>query len=258
MTARLARAAVTPRPDGSQAPDDYPERGRAAGHARPATEPAASVGSDARPAAGPVASAVSYAGADAVRYWLTRNPAWPDRGPSSRALASRDLSNPWFAVTFAQADAARTGLWAADLGMAPGEPAPPGERLAELLGAPAEIALLDRLSWLAERVAGAARRARPAELPRYLERLAAAWLDCREACPALPFGGAPRRGEAAGISARLLLAEATATALGAGLSLIGAGPEVPAAAQTARSASRLARHDNDDRFGVLVRNARFK
>jgi hypothetical protein len=210
VTARLTRAAITPRPDGSQVSDDYPERGPAAGHARPA--------------AGPVASAVSYAGADAVRYWLTRNPFWPERGPSSQTLAARNLSQPWYAVTFAQADAARVGRWAADLGLGHHEPGWPAARLAELLGGPAELVLLGRLSWLGERVAGAARRARPADLARYLEELAAAWLDCREACPALPFGGAAAPRETAGIGARLLLAQATATALDAGLGLIGAGP----------------------------------
>ena len=70
-------------------------------------------------------------------------------------------------------------------------------------------------------VAGAARRRQPDELPRYLERLASAWLDVREDCPALPFGGRAAPGGAAGTSARLWLAEAAATALAAGLDLVG-------------------------------------
>jgi arginyl-tRNA synthetase len=144
-------------------------------------------------------------------------------------LAARDLSNPWYAVTFAQADAARAGRWAAALGLGHDEPDPPAERLAELLGGPAEVVLLSRLSWLGERVAGAARGARPAGLAHYLEELAAAWLDCREACPALPFGGAAAPREAAGTGARLLLARATATALDAGLGLIGAAPAASSA-----------------------------
>jgi hypothetical protein len=204
-----------------------------------------------------VADAVDFVGADAVRYWLARLPAARagilDRAVSatrdparSRDARSRDarlrdtrapaprrpdadapgappysdpqvLDQDLRAVRFAAADAAATGRWAAELGLARlGPPVPAGE-----LGQPAEIALLTELSWLAERVAGAARRRRPDELPRYLERLAGAWLDVREDCPALPFGGRAAPGGATGTSARLWLAEATATALAAGLDLVG-------------------------------------
>jgi DALR anticodon binding domain len=132
---------------------------------------------------------------------------------SAPPFLGRDLA----VVRFAAADAAVTGRWAAELGLARLEPPLEAGRLGE----PAEITLLTELSWLAERVAGAARRRQPDELPRYLERLSAAWLDVRESCPALPFGGRAAPGGAAGTSARLWLAEATATALGAGLDLVG-------------------------------------
>jgi hypothetical protein len=212
----------------------------------------------------PVADAVAFAGADAVRYWLARLPAArvgildravfvtsdptgpltrapdacapaarapdaraPDaRAPDARALEGEPYSAPPYlsrdlaAVSFAAADAAATGRWAAELGLARLEP--PLE--AGQLGQPAEIALLTELSWLAERVAGAARRRQPDELPRYLERLASGWLDVRESCPALPFGGRAAPGGPAGTSARLWLAAATATALAAGLDLVGIRP----------------------------------
>jgi hypothetical protein len=147
------------------------------------------------------------------------------RAPDARALEGEPFWAPPFlvrdlaAVRFAAADAAATGRWAAELGLARLEP--PLE--AGQLGQPAESTLLTELSWLAERVAGAARRRQPDELPRYLERLAGAWLDVRESCPALPFGGRAAPGGPAGTSARLWLAAATATALAAGLDLVGIG-----------------------------------
>ncbi|HEU5419638.1 MAG TPA: DALR anticodon-binding domain-containing protein [Streptosporangiaceae bacterium] len=224
VTARLRRAAATPLPEGCRPPDDD-ENGTGTDENGTGTKADAKRDRPAvrqpGPPAGPVASAVSFAGADAVRYWLTRSASWPAQGPSAGTLATRDLANPWYAVTFAQADAAATRRRAADLGLWHGEPGLAGERLAGLLGEPAELALLGQLSWLGERVAGAARRARPADLARYLEEVSAAWLDCREACPALPFGGAAAPRTAAGISARLLLAGATAAALAAGLLLTG-------------------------------------
>ena len=212
LTGRLARAAgATPLPPaGSSAVGDAAGGGA--------------------PGGGVAAEAVAYAGADAVRYWLARMPAARAHGLDRMVAAGRDparrhetpYSAPPFvmrdlsAVSFAAADAAAQARWAAELGLARREPLAAGD-----LGKPAEAALLTELSWLAERVAGAARRGQPDELPRYLERLAGAWLDCRESCPALPFGGRAAPGGAAGVSARLWLAGATATALAAGLDLVG-------------------------------------
>jgi len=203
LAGRLAAAAgatVTPSPE--------PER---SSFVRPA--------SPAGPAS--VADAVAYAGADAVRYWLARMAAGRTGQLGRGICVIYDLSDPWYLVSFALADAAAVLGWASDLGLRRTEPA---SWLAGLLGQPAELALLTQLSWLAERIAGAARRGRPAELPRYLEELAGAWLDCRESCPALPFGGRAAPGDQAGISARLWLADATRTALAAGLDLVGVAP----------------------------------
>jgi arginyl-tRNA synthetase len=168
-----------------------------------------------------VAAAVGYAGADAVRYGLSRILSSRASDADHGVRVSYRLDDPWYAVSLAHADAASAQRWAADLGLRREEP---GGSLAGLLGQPSEIALLGRLSWLAERVAGAARRRRPAELPRYLEAVAAAWLDCRENCPALPFGGRAAPSGEAGISARLWLAAATQTVLAVGLELIGITP----------------------------------
>ena len=187
---------------------EQPQRHSRPGHPRPE-----------RP--GPVADAVAYAGVDAVRYGLARVLTDPAGEIGLDHFVRADLADPYYAVCFACADSASTLRWAADLGLSREEP---DERLAGLLGGPAETALLGQLSWLAERVAGAARRGRPAELPRYLEETARAWLDCRESCPALPFGGRAAPGSAAGISARLWLAAATRTVLATGLELIGVTP----------------------------------
>ena len=65
---------------------------------------------------------------------------------------------------------------------------------------------------------------RPAEVPHYLEQVAAAWTACRLACPALPFAGSAAPREAALTRARLLLADAVATVLAAGLRLAGVEP----------------------------------
>jgi arginyl-tRNA synthetase len=122
---------------------------------------------------------------------------------------------PAYAVRYAHAHAASALRQAADLGLSRGEAAEFGPRQ---LAHPSEQLLLAELSWLPERVAGAARRARPDTFPRYLERLAGAYFDCHEQCPAVWPGmavGGPQ------IAARLWLAAATATALRAGLDLLG-------------------------------------
>ena len=88
-------------------------------------------------------------------------------------------------------------------------------------GDPLERALLGAMSWLPERVAWAARRGQPGEFARYLAELADAYHDCREHCPALPFGGhsAPRDPDTT--RARLWLVTAARTAIAAGLDLLG-------------------------------------
>lgn len=166
----------------------------------------------------PVPVALAYHGPDAVRYALARTATGGAMAIERQLSVALDLGNPFVAVRYAHSDAASALRWASDLGLAAGQsggPVPvPAAR-------PAELRLLDELSWLPERVAAAVRRGRPAELPGYLEHLAGAWLDCRENCPALPFCGAAAPSDPAGIAARLQLADAVRTALAAGLGLLG-------------------------------------
>lgn len=170
---------------------------------------------------GPVAAAVAFAGADAIRYALLRTRTGRAVRIDAGSSVKHVLGNPYFAVCFARADAARTRSWAGDLGLHRGEPGEFGP--AKLARAP-ERELLAAISWLPERVAGAARRSQPDELARYLEGLARAYLGCRDSCPALPFMGACAPRDAAGVRARLWLASAADAALGAGLRLLGIDP----------------------------------
>jgi arginyl-tRNA synthetase len=191
---------------------------------RPSSTTRAGPGTARVSARNPAEAVASY-GAEAVGYALARTSA-PRAEPIERQLALPvDLDNPFVAVRYAHADAASTLRWAADLGLARGpRPDPGASSPAELR--PPELTLLDAMSWLQERVAAAARRRRPAELAAYLEYLAAAWLDCRESCPALPFQGraAPDGAAAPRVCARLGLAEAARVTLACGLSLLGVRP----------------------------------
>jgi arginyl-tRNA synthetase len=122
---------------------------------------------------GPVAAAIGYAGADAVRFALARTP--PGVAPPPAAVTARHvLANPAYAVRYAHAAAAAVLRWAAALGAGP---AGPQEFRPRLLTGPEELALLDALSWLPERVAMAARRGRPDEFAGYVEGLAARTID---------------------------------------------------------------------------------
>jgi arginyl-tRNA synthetase len=171
---------------------------------------------------GSVARAVAYHGTDAVRYALARTPM-PGASIVARQLGlPLDLGNPFVAVRYAHADAASTLRWAAGLGLTQDRETAVDGSTTDHLAAP-ELALLDTMSWLPERVAAAARRRRPAELARYLEHLAQAWLDCRERCPALPFYGsaAPALGAGPQTTARLALAAAAQVAMASGLGLLG-------------------------------------
>jgi len=167
-----------------------------------------------------VPAAVTRHGADAVRYALARASAARPRAIERQLGRPLDLDNPFVVVRYAHADAASTLRWAADLGLTPsGEAAQPavGE-----IPRP-ELALIDAMSWLPERVAAAARRARPAELTACLERVAGSWLDCADQCPALPFRGAAAPADPGGpaTARRLGLADAARVVLAAGLRLLG-------------------------------------
>ena len=169
------------------------------------------------------ADAVAFAGSDAIRYALARTGPGGGDAVDAAGCVRNLIVNPFFAARYAQAHAASVLRWAADLGLdrREAEAFRPG-----LLRNPGERELLGALSWLPERTAAAARRRRPDAFARYLEGLAAAWLGCWERCPALPSGGrrAPRDGYQA--AARLWLAAAAQTALGAGMRLLGvAAPE---------------------------------
>ena len=197
LTGRLAEVA------GARTfPSDSAERG-----AIPARRPSRASGS--------VAAAVEFAGAGAVRYALARLPPGTPARVDPCQAAARHLDVPAYAVRYAHAHAVSTLRQAADLGLSLGEPADFQPRL---LAHPSERSLLDELSWLAERVAAAARRARPDAFARYLERLAGAYFDCQEQRPAVWPG---MTADGPGVVARLWLAAATATALRAGLDLLG-------------------------------------
>jgi len=98
-----------------------------------------------------------------------------------------------------------TGATGVPLREATALPGPPAD--------PAELAILDALSWLPERVATAARRGRPDEFARYLEDLASVTIDV------LSSASHPGRGTAPG-SDRLILAGAARVGLAAGLGLL--------------------------------------
>jgi arginyl-tRNA synthetase len=151
-----------------------------------------------------VAAAVAFAGTDAVRFALARVlPGHPVRVDPEK-IARHVPDNPAYAVRYAHARAASGVRWAAALGT--------GEAGPQLLPADrGDLALLDVLSWLPERVAIAARRSRPDEFARYLEDVARVTLDTLTG---------PGNGRAPG-NDRLALAVAARTGLAAGLELLG-------------------------------------
>ena len=158
--------------------------------------------------ASPLPAAIAYAGLDAIRFALARTPPGGAQ-PQAAVLARHVLGNPAYAVRYAHAAAAAVLRWAAALGTGPGEFRP------RLLAGPAELAVLDALSWLPERVATAARRGRPDEFAGYLEELAARTIDTMSTTG---FTTIPNIS-----SARLWHAGAARTGLAAGLGLLGVG-----------------------------------
>jgi len=160
------------------------------------------------PSRGPVAEAIAYAGPDAVRYALARMPPG-GQAPRAAVIARHVLANPAYAVRYAHAAAAAVLRWAAALGTRPAGFTP------RLLAEPGELALLDALSWLPERVAVAARRERPDEFAGYLAELAARTVDTMSTTSFTTISSIS--------SERLWLADAARTGLAAGLGLLGIG-----------------------------------
>ena len=115
-------------------------------------------GPSPRPRNSPVADAIGFAGAGAIRYALARIPPGAPAEVDPGHAAQHRLDIPAYAVRYAHAHAVSALRQAADLGLSLGEAAEFGPRL---LAHPSELVLLDELSWLPERVAGAGRRARP-------------------------------------------------------------------------------------------------
>ena len=156
-----------------------------------------------------MAGAVVYAGADAVRFALARTPPG-GQAPQAAVVARHVLGNPAYAVRYAHAAAAAVLRWAAALGT---RPADPREFRPRLLAEPGELALLDALSWLPERVAVAARRGRPDEFAGYLEGLATRTIDT--------MSTTSFRNVSEISSERLWLAAAARVGLAVGLGLLG-------------------------------------
>jgi arginyl-tRNA synthetase len=171
----------------------------------PLASPQASAAGAPVAAPGPVAEAIQYAGADQVRFALARMPPG-GTAPEAAAVARHVLANPAYAVRYAHAAAAAVLRWAAALGTVPAGFRP--RQLAE----PGELALLNALAWLPERVAVAARRGRPDEFAGYLEELAARTIG------AMNTTGFARISTIS--SERLWLADAARTGLAAGLGLL--------------------------------------
>jgi arginyl-tRNA synthetase len=157
---------------------------------------------------GPVAQAVDFAGADAVRFALAAMPPGGEP-PDPAGVARHVLANPAYAVRYAHAAAAAVLRWAVALGTRPAGFTP------RLLAEPGELALLDALSWLPERVAVAARRGRPDEFAGYLAELAARTIDTMSTTSFTKVADIS--------SERLWLADAARTGLAAGLGLLGIG-----------------------------------
>jgi DALR anticodon binding domain len=156
--------------------------------------------------ASPVPVAVAYAGLDAVRFALAATPPGAVPAPAE-VIARHVLGNPAYAVRYAHAAAAAVLRWAASPDSGPGGFRP------RLLTAPQELALLDALSWLPERVAMAARRGRPDEFAGYLAELAARTIDTMSTTGFTTISSIS--------SERLWLADAARTGLAAGLELLG-------------------------------------
>jgi arginyl-tRNA synthetase len=194
---RLTLPASTSSPDQAERLTDVPPR-RSAPPGQAATSPWA---------------AAAFAGRDVVTFTLARAiPGRPLRVDPT-IIARHVPGNPAYAVRYAHARAASGLRWAV-ISRGGDPPSPPREETAPPCppADPGELALLDALSWLPERVATAARRGRPDEFARYLEDLASVTVDV--------LSSASHPGSAIPASDRLGLAMAARTGIAAGLGLL--------------------------------------
>jgi arginyl-tRNA synthetase len=145
--------------------------------------------------------------------------AMPGNLPKPDSWPNRPLTfdNPGFRVRFAYARASGVRRHAADLGLHEAHETRPTP-----LEEPRERLLLALLADFPYRAEQAARRRDPNPFTRHLERIADAYHDVHEHCPAMPKGDEPV-GELH--LARLGLARAVRIVLGNGLRMLGEMPD---------------------------------
>jgi arginyl-tRNA synthetase len=155
-------------------------------------------------------------GVTAMPESLPRPDSWPDRPLT--------FENPGFRVRFAYARASGVRRHAADLGLYATQThaTQTHETRPIPLEEPRERLLLALLADFPYRAEQAARRRDPSPFTRHLERIADAYHDVHERCPALPKGDEPA-GELH--LARLGLARAVRIVLGNGLRMLGEMPD---------------------------------
>lgn len=124
----------------------------------------------------------------------------------------RTFDNPGFSVRYAYARACWVGRWAGELGVGHGP-------LAD--ARPEEVELVGALGDVPGRAGQAERERDAAPLMFCLERVAGAYHDVHERCPAVPRGDEAPGAVHAG---RARLAEAVRVVLGNGLNMIGETP----------------------------------
>lgn len=169
-------------------------------------------------------------GPDAARWGLLRA-AGHDRAALGPELLVQGEANPLFRVRYAHARARALTRGAALLGFT-AEPTPYGESHAEPAPdaahgpydqgpAPYDSAARPLLDLIADHpgvLLAAARHRAPDRVARQLEAVAHAFFDFHDSCPPLPAGDEK---PSAAHRSRLALAEAAATVLAGGLSLLG-------------------------------------
>jgi hypothetical protein len=204
----LRLAAATGRPAGEVATVLAKHLGRAAGvRAVRVAGPsllAVSLRAPGALAAAIVATGERYASAAVPRPSCA---VWPTRPMT--------FDNPGFLVRFAHVRAVATARHSGELGIARGPLEP------ELLDTARERALLGRLGELPRWAELAARRRDPYVFARHLVRVADAYHEVYEHCPALPRGDHPATARQ---HARLWLAAAVQVALSGGLRALGETP----------------------------------